>query len=98
FTLINLIENISRVVSSTFFIIFGYGIIAIATITLILRLISCFFLLSTIRKSGVRFTFRVNVLLCKELIQQIPVLGSIPILNAISSCAHVLLTTWLPCI
>ena len=95
FTLINLIENISRVVSSTFFIIFGYGIIAIATITLILRLISCFFLLSTIRKSGVRFTFRVNVLLCKELIQQIPVLGSIPIVNALYSRADVFLITWM---
>jgi O-antigen/teichoic acid export membrane protein len=95
FILVNLIENISRVASSTFFVIFGYGVIAIAVTTLILRLASCVFLLSIMRKSGVRFTFRINALLCKELLQQIPVLGSIPIVNALYSRADVFLITWM---
>lgn len=95
FVFITVIENILRVVSSTFFVFFGYGVIAIATITLILRLISCFFLLSTMSKSGVRFTFHMNTILCKELLQQIPVLGSIPIVNALYSRADVLLITWM---
>lgn len=95
FIFINLMENIVRVVSSTFFVFFGYGVIAIALITLILRLISCHFLIRNIRKTGVMCSFHMNTMLCKELLQHIPVLGAIPVVNALYSRADVLLITWM---
>jgi len=95
FIFVTLIENIIRVVSSTFFVFFGYGIISIAIITLILRVVSCLCLLGIISKNGVKPTIRIDFLLCKELLQQIPVLGSIPIVNALYSRADVLLMTWM---
>jgi O-antigen/teichoic acid export membrane protein len=95
FIFVTLIENILRVVSSTFFVFFGYGIVSIAIIILILRTASCLFLINIMRRNGVKPTVRINFLLCKELLQQIPVLGSIPIVNALYSRADVLLITWM---
>src|SRR5262249_14431003 len=95
FTSVNLIENISRVALSSFFVLIGHSIVTIALIILILRMISCFFLINIMRHSGVRLTFCINTVLCKELLLQIPVLGSIPIVNAIYSRADVFLITWM---
>jgi O-antigen/teichoic acid export membrane protein len=95
FVAVNLTENVLRAALGTLLVLFGYGIVALAISALVLRLLASGALVVILHRRGVRIPARVDRSLCRELLRGIPVLGAIPIANALYARADVFLLTWL---
>lgn len=94
FVLVGLGEIVLRVGLSTVLVLTGYGIVAIALTILGARLLSACVLPIMLRARGVKLAARVNRKLCRGLISQIPVLGAIPLVNALYSRADLFLLSF----
>lgn len=95
FVAVNLAEHALRAAIGTVLVLLGYGIVALALSTLALRLLASGAFVAVLRWRGVRLRPRVDRSLCRELLRGTPVLGAIPIVNALYARADVFLLTLL---
>lgn len=90
---VGLAENIARAAVGTILVFAGYDVAAIAAALLAMRVLATVVLAVVLRHRGVAFTARFDRTLWRELLTQIPVLGSIPIVNQIYARSDILLLT-----
>jgi O-antigen/teichoic acid export membrane protein len=95
FVVLNLIENAVRAAIGTVLVVLGYGIVGIAVVLLALRVATGGAFLVVLRRRGVPLPAPIDRRLCRHLLRYVPVLGSIPIVNAIYARADIFLLTWL---
>jgi len=90
---VGLAENVARAAIGTLLVFSGYDVAAIAAALLAMRILASIVLVVVLRHRGVAFTARFDRALWRELIAQVPVLGSIPIVNQIYARSDILLLT-----
>ena len=86
-----LAERILGTVASTLLVIMGYGIVAIAVVVLVLRVLAAVVLVMAVVRRTRIAPRTVERDLCWQLVRQVPVLGLIPVVNAVYSRLDVLL-------
>lgn len=92
---ISFTETAARALVGTVLVFLGGGIVALALSLLALRLLAAGAFLVMLRQRRVVFAGGLDPALCARLARDIPVLGSIPIVNALYARADVFLLTWL---
>jgi O-antigen/teichoic acid export membrane protein len=90
---VGLAENVARAGVGTLLVFLGHGVAAIAAALLAMRVLAAIVLALMLRHRGVEFTARFDRALWRELVMQVPVLGSIPIVNQIYARSDILLLT-----
>lgn len=93
-----LVEGIARLVICTALVLSGHGIAAIAVTILVVRIAAGLAFAVTLRLRGVELSVWPDPRLLRDLMRNIPVVGSIPIVNAVYSRIDVFLiaslATW----
>jgi O-antigen/teichoic acid export membrane protein len=89
FVLIGVAETVLRALAGTALVLAGHGIVAIAGAVLVLRGLAVAAFVVVLRRGGVRFPLRFERGLWRELVGHIPVLGTIPVVNALNARADV---------
>jgi O-antigen/teichoic acid export membrane protein len=92
---ISFTETAARALIGTVLVFLGGGIVSLALSLLALRLLAGVAFLAMLRRRRVVFTRGFDTVLCARLARDIPVLGSIPIVNSLYARADVFLLTWL---
>lgn len=82
FVCIDFVERLARAVAGTALVCTGHGIVAVAALTALLRVVAAAAYLGALRRAGVGFPPRDRVL-CASLRHEVPVVGTIPVLNAL---------------
>lgn len=95
FVTINMVETMLRAIVGMAFILAGYGVAAVAGVLLFFRIIAAGVYVVVLRKRGVRLDLRPDRALCRNLLGHIPIVGLIPVVNAIYARADIFLLTWL---
>ncbi len=90
---VGLAENIARAAVGTLLVVARYDVAAIAAALLGLRIVAAMVIVPVLRHRGVVFTARFDRALWRDLLTQVPVLGSIPIVNQIYARSDILLLT-----
>jgi O-antigen/teichoic acid export membrane protein len=90
---VGLAENVARAGVGTLLVFAGYDVAAIAAALLAMRVLAAIVLALVLRHRGVAFAARFDRALWRELLAQVPVLGSIPIVNQIYARSDILLLT-----
>jgi O-antigen/teichoic acid export membrane protein len=88
-------ENAARAGVGTIVVLLGFGIVGIATVLLVLRVAASVVLVAALRRRGVALSARVDRGLCRSLLAELPVVGTIPIVNQLYARSDVFLLTWL---
>jgi O-antigen/teichoic acid export membrane protein len=91
---ISFTETAARAVVGTVLVFLGGGIVSLALSLLALRLLAAVAFLAMLRGRGVVFARGLDRSLCGKLARDMPVLGSIPIVNSLYARADVFLLTW----
>lgn len=94
FVALNLLENTLRAAVGTCLVFLGGGIVSLAVAVLVLRVLTSAAFIVALRRRGVALSMQVDGRLCRTLLRYMPVLGSIPIVNAIYARADIFLLTW----
>lgn len=92
---LTLLESLVRTAVSTAIVISGYGVVALSLAVLLIRVLAGVAFVVALRRRGVAVSAGFDGRLCRELASQTPVVGAIPIVNAIYARADVFLLTWL---
>lgn len=87
FVMISFGETVLRAIIGTALIFAGYGVMAISALILVLRGVAVLAFVVVLRRGGVRFPLRLERGIWRELASYIPVVGTIPIVNAVNSRA-----------
>jgi O-antigen/teichoic acid export membrane protein len=90
-----LAENAARAIVGTALVLAGSGIVAVAAAMLALRLAAALVQVLVLRRRGVVLTAEVDRPLCQSLLRELPVVGTIPIVNQLYVRADIFLLTWL---
>lgn len=93
FVQVNLSENVLRTMIGSALVFTGHGIVAIAITILAVRLLAVGAFLVALHRRGVRFPSPIDRRLCVSLLRDIPVTGSIPVVNAVYSRSDIFLLT-----
>ncbi len=88
-------ESALRAALGVALVALGGGILALAAATLGLRLLAAVAMLWTVRRHGVTLVGRLPRGTGAALAREVPVLGAIPVVNALYARADVFLLTWL---
>ena len=91
FVMINLAETALRAVAGTLLVLGGWGVVAIAVLLLVLRIVAAVAFVVVLRWRGVHTPTRVESVLIRRLLSYIPVTGLIPVVNALYARADVFL-------
>lgn len=94
FVALNLIENTLRAAVGTCLVFLGGGIVSLAVAVVVLRVLASAAFIIILRRRGVTLSMQVDGRLCRTLLRYMPVLGSIPIVNAIYARADIFMLTW----
>ncbi len=92
---INFVETSVRALIGAGIVVAGGGLVALAGSLLVVRIGASLAYAAMLRRRHVALRGAADAGLCRELIRAIPVLGAIPVVNAIYGRADVLLLTWL---
>ncbi len=95
FVLINLAESIGRTAVATAVVCLGYGTVAIAVNFLAFRILAAAAIVMAMRRRGVHLQAYVDRSCMRELGRQVPVVGAIPVVNALYWRLDTLLLSWL---
>jgi O-antigen/teichoic acid export membrane protein len=95
FVLIGVLESIGRTVIATSLVFVGYGTLAIAVNFLVFRALAALAIVAAMRRRGIALDMRVDRECARELRRQVPVVGSIPIVNALYWRVDTLLLSWI---
>lgn len=95
FVFVGLAESLLRAAAGTVLVLMGFGVIAIAATILSLRLVTAVALVVMLRRRGVVLAPALDGPLSRELLRHVPVVGSIPVVNALYGRADILMLTWL---
>jgi O-antigen/teichoic acid export membrane protein len=95
FVALNLAENVVRSAIGTGIVFFGGGIVGLAIALLAVRTATSIAFVILLRRRAVELSARIDRRLCGALLRYVPVLGAIPMINALYARADVLLLTWL---
>ena len=95
FVSIDFVEKMGRAALGSALVFFGFGIIAIAWVMLLLRFLAAAAYVARLRRRGIAVTPRVDLRACGLLLRDVPVTGMIPILNAVYVRTDVFMLTWL---
>jgi O-antigen/teichoic acid export membrane protein len=87
FVMISFGETVLRAIIGTALVFAGYGVTAVCAVILALRAVAVMAFIVVLRRGGVRFPLRLERGLWRELASYIPVVGTIPIVNAVNSRA-----------
>jgi O-antigen/teichoic acid export membrane protein len=90
---VGLAENVARAGIGTLLVFAGYDVAAIAAALLAMRILASIALVLVLRHRGVAFAAHFDRTLWRDLIAQVPILGSIPIVNQIYARSDILLLT-----
>jgi O-antigen/teichoic acid export membrane protein len=91
---VGIAENVVRAGVGTVLVLLGSGVAAIAGALLTLRVLAGIVLLLVLRHRGVALVARFDRELWHDLLAEVPVVGSIPIVNQIYARSDILLLTW----
>jgi O-antigen/teichoic acid export membrane protein len=89
FVVINLGETALRAVFGTVLVLSGFGVVAIATLLLVLRVGAALAFTLSLRRRGVRLSPHVDARLLRQLVGYVPVTGLIPVVNALYARADI---------
>ncbi len=92
---VGLAENVARASAGALLVFAGHGVAAIAAALLALRILAGIVLVLLLRHRGISLAARFDRGLWRELLAQVPVVGSIPIVNQIYARSDILLLTYL---
>jgi O-antigen/teichoic acid export membrane protein len=95
FVVIELVEVAVRAVVATALVMMGYGIVVIAAVILVCRLGTAAAIIASVRRRGAAISFRIDRDRFRELAREVPIVGAIPIVNALYWRSDTLLLTWL---
>lgn len=90
---INVLENTVRAAAGVAIVLLGGGLIALAASLLVLRAGAMLAFLAALRRRGVAGRGALDGAVCRTMLRAVPVLGAIPIVNALYARADVLLLT-----
>ncbi len=93
FVVIELVEVAVRAVVATALVLLGYGIVVIATVILACRLGTAAAIVASVRRRGAAISFRIDRERFRQLAQEVPIVGAIPIVNAFYWRSDTLLLT-----
>lgn len=89
FVSIDLVERTARAGLGSTAVVLGFGIVAVAWITLALRVLAALAYLVQLRRRGVAPTLPVERAAARGLLREVPVLGMIPLVNALYARADI---------
>ena len=92
---IAVVENAARAAVGVLLVLAGWGLGAIAAAILVLRALAAAATLAVMRRRGVTCGVRPAAALCRTLARHVPVVGTIPVVNAIYGRADVFVITLL---
>jgi O-antigen/teichoic acid export membrane protein len=95
FVAVGLAENVLRATVGAALVLTGHGIAALALSLLGLRLFAAAVLLGVLRLRGIDLRAGVDRRLGRALVSSMPVVGSIPLVNALYARADIFMLTWL---
>jgi O-antigen/teichoic acid export membrane protein len=95
FVVVNFIETVVRTISGTIVLFLGYGIIGIAASFLACRLLAAWASVWRIRYRDPNTSMVFDRACFRDLLRHVPVVGSIPILNALYWRLDTMLLTWM---
>jgi len=95
FVVIELIEVAVRATIAAAMVVAGFGIVAVSATILACRIATAVGITLAVRRYAVPMTFGINRERLGELAAQVPIVGAIPIVNALYWRADTLLLTWL---
>src|SRR6185369_1363284 len=95
FVAINFVETIVRTISRTVVVFLGYGIAGVAATFLLCRIGAAWASIQRVRHRDPSATLVFDRHSFKDLLQHVPVVGAIPILNALYWRLDTLLLTWM---
>lgn len=93
FVTINMGETILRAIAGVALVLSGHGVAAVAAGLLFFRVAAAATYVVVMRRRGIRFAFRIDRSLCANLLRHMPVVGLIPVVNAVYARADVFLLT-----
>lgn len=91
---VGLTENVARAGVGTLLVLSGFGIPAIAVGLLAVRILAAILIVIMLQRRGVALSAPLDRELWRDLLIQVPVVGSITIVNQIYARSDVLLLTW----
>jgi O-antigen/teichoic acid export membrane protein len=98
FVLINLAETVARAGVGCAIVLAGHGVVAIAGMLLGLRVLAALAFVGVLYWRGVRPPLWPDGAVCRSLLREVPVVGAIPVVNAIYARADMFLlsslSTW----
>lgn len=95
FVVVGLVESLARTLLGTALVFAGFGIVAIAATFLVCRLGAAWATVRRVRYRDPALTLTFDRTCFRELSREIPVVGSIPVLNSLYWRLDTLLLTWL---
>jgi O-antigen/teichoic acid export membrane protein len=94
FVAINFAETTARALIGAAIVFAGGGIVALAVSLLALRILAAAAFAAMLRRRAVALRGGLDLGLCVRLARDVPVLGAIPVVNALYARADVFLLTW----
>jgi hypothetical protein len=95
FVVIELAEVAVRATIAAAMVVAGYGIVAVSAVILACRILTATGIVLAIRRTGTALALAGDREKLRELARQVPIVGAIPIVNALYWRADTLLLTWL---
>ena len=95
FVVVNFIETVVRTITGTIVVFLGYGIVGVAATFLVCRAAAACASVGRVFRREPRTALVLDRRCFRDLAQQIPVVGSIPILNALYWRLDTLMLTWM---
>ncbi len=95
FVVVGLVESLARTIFGTALVLAGFGIVAIAANFLLCRIGAAWATMRRVRHREPSLSLAFDWTCFRELSRQIPVVGSIPVLNSLYWRLDTLLLTWL---
>jgi O-antigen/teichoic acid export membrane protein len=90
---VNLAENLLRAAAGAGLVVAGHGVVALAALTVTLRVLAALGFVAMLRWRGVSSVAPLDWPWCRDLLRALPVLGAIPVVNAFYARAEVFALT-----